>query len=115
MPRVYVVFRNQLFRDAIGAILRACPDIELVGCTDKPEQSAKAVAALVPDVILAEETGDRPVIADLQMILASPKSYRLITLRMDDDGMQVWSRSWHQRVGPQDLVEAIVRAGGAKS
>jgi hypothetical protein len=35
----------------------------------------------------------------------------LITLRLDEDGMRVWSQSWQQTVRAQDLVEAIISAG----
>jgi non-homologous end joining protein Ku len=37
---------------------------------------------------------------------------RLIMLRLDENGMHVWSQTWRQTVRPQDLVEAIVTAGG---
>ena len=111
MSRVYLIFRNQLFGDAIGAILRARPEIELVGATDQPDQVAADVVALAPDVVLLEETCDGPAVADLHHILSSPIPCRLITLRLDEDGMHVWSQSWQQTVRAQDLVEAIISAG----
>ncbi len=111
MSRVYLVFHNQLFSDAIGAVLRTHPEIELVGATDNPDQVAADVADLAPDVILLEEADDGPVIADVYSILSSPMPCRLIMLRLDENGMHVWSQTWRQTVRPQDLVEAIITAG----
>lgn len=110
MPRVYVIFRNQLFGDAIRAVLRAHHDIELVGATTEPDQVVTDVAALTPDVILLEETEGSPAMTDLYVLLFSPIPCRLITLRLDEDGMHVWSQTWRRTVQTQDLVQAIMTA-----
>jgi chemotaxis response regulator CheB len=107
---VYLIFQNRLFRDAIGAILTAQPDIKLLGATDQPDRAASEIAALTPNVILLEEVEDGPSARELHRILTSPTPCRLITLRLDQDGMHVWSQTWRQTVGPADLVEAIVTA-----
>lgn len=114
MPRVYLIFRNQLFRDAIGAVLRSHPEIELVGATDNQDRAAADVSTLAPDVILLEETDVGPAISDVHRILSSPVACRLIMLRLNQDGMHVWSQTWRQTVSPQDLVEAITSAGELK-
>ena len=113
MPRVYLVFRNQLFSDAVHAVLQTHPEIELVGATSEPEQVTADVAALTPDVILLEETGGRPVMSEVHTLLSSPIPYRLITLRLDEDGMHVWSQTWRRTVQPEDLVQAIVAPDAA--
>jgi DNA-binding NarL/FixJ family response regulator len=107
---VYLIFRNRLFRDAVAAILTAQPEIKLLGATNRPERAASEIIALAPSVILLEDTEDGPSIHDVHRILTSPIPYRLITLRLDQDGMHVWSQTWRQTVGPADLVEAIVTA-----
>jgi hypothetical protein len=107
---VYLIFRNRLFRDAVTAILTAQPEIKLLGATDLPDRAASEIAALAPNVILLEEGEDGPCMCDLHHILSSPIPCRLITLRLDQDGMHVWSQTWRQTVSPQDLVEAIVTA-----
>lgn len=114
MSRVYLIFRNQLFSDTMGAVLGNHAEIELVGATDNPGQVAADVFALAPDVILLEEADDGPVINDVHSILSSRIPYRLILLRLDQNGMLVWSQTWRQTVGPQDLVEAIISAGEIK-
>jgi chemotaxis response regulator CheB len=115
VSRVYLIFRNQLFSDAIGAVLGTHPEIELVGATDNPDKVAAEVVDLAPDVILLEEADDGPAIRNVHRILSSPMPCRLITLCLDENGMHVWSQTWRQTVGPQDLVEAIINAGELKS
>ena len=111
MPRVYLIFRNQLFSDAVRAVLRTHPEIELVGATSEPEHVTTDVVALTPDVILLEETGGGAAMSDVHALLSSPILYRLITLRLDEDGMHVWSQTWRQTARTQDLVQAIITAG----
>lgn len=111
---MYLVFCNQMFSDAICAILKTHPEIELVGVTNEPNRVAADVATLTPDVILVEEAEDGSAVSDVHTILTSPIPCRLITLRLDADGMHVWSQTWRQTVRTQDLVEAIVTAGEDK-
>jgi len=115
MSRVYLVFRNQLFSDAVHAVLRTHPEIELVGATSEPEQVVTDVAALTPDVILLEETGGKPVMSEVHTLLSSPIPCRLITLRLDEDGMHVWSQTWRRTVQTEDLVHAIVTANTTRA
>jgi DNA-binding NarL/FixJ family response regulator len=107
---VYLIFCNQIFSDAICAILETHPEIELVGVTNEPHRLAADVATLAPDVILVEEAADGSVVSDMHTILTSPIPYRLITLRLDADGMHIWSQTWCQSARTQDLVEMIVTA-----
>jgi hypothetical protein len=107
---VYLIFRNRLFRDIVAAILATQPEIKLLGATDKPDVAASEIAALAPSVVLLEEVEDGPSIRDVNHILTSPIPCRVITLRLDQDGMHVWSQTWRQTVSPQDLVEAIITA-----
>jgi len=107
---VYLIFQNRIFRDAVRAILTTHPEIRLLGATDRPECAATEIAALAPNVILLEDAEDSPTIQDMHHILTSPTSCRLITLRLDRDGMHVWSQIWRETVGAGDLVEAIVTA-----
>ncbi len=111
MPRVYLIFRNQIFGDSVRAILDTRPEIELVGMVSEVDQVAADVTRLAPDVILLEETEDCPAVSELRAILASPRSCRLIMLRLDGDGMHVWDQTWRQTVQTQDLVEAIIAVG----
>jgi len=111
VPRVYLVFSNQMFSDAIGAILKTHPEIELVGVTNEPDRLAADMATLSPDVILVEEAKHGSMVGEVRTILTSPIPCRLITLRLDADEMHVWSQTWRQTVRTQDLVEAIVTAG----
>lgn len=114
VSRVYLIFRNQLFSDAIGALLHTHAEIELVGASDNPGQVATDISTLAPDVVLLEETDGAPAISDVYTILSNPIPCRLITLGLDEDGMHVWSQTWRQTVHPRDLVEAIIATGDVK-
>jgi DNA-binding NarL/FixJ family response regulator len=111
VPGVYLIFRNQMFKDAVGAILEAQPGIDLVRTTNEPERVAAEISALAPDVILLEEVDG----GGLCPILTNPTPCRLITLRLDADGMRIWSQTWRENIRPQDLVEAILDAGEDKT
>ena len=114
MSRVYLVFRNELFRDAICAVLGTHPEIERVGVTDKPDRVAADIAALAPEVVLMEETDEGPAVRDMHTILSTSNPCPLITLRLDKNGMHVWHQTWRQIVRTQDLVAAIIGAGETK-
>ncbi len=111
MAGVYLVYQNRIFADALGAILATRPEIKLLGATDQPDIAAAQIQALAPHVILLEEIIDGQIKADLARILTSTiTSRRLITLRLDHDGMHVWSGKWQQTARSGDLVEAILSA-----
>ncbi len=112
MPRVYLIFRNQLFGDAVRAVLRTHPGIELVGATTEPDRLSRDVVTLMPDVVLLEDVSDNPAMSQVHTLLSSPIPDRLIMLRLDEDGMHVWSQTWQQTVQAEDLVQAIITAGG---
>ena len=107
---VYLIFRNRLFGDAVRAILATHPEIRLLGASDRSPVAATEIASLTPNVILLEEVDGGASAADVQCILTSPTPCRLITLRLDHDGMHVWTGTWRQTVSPRDLVEAITTA-----
>jgi chemotaxis response regulator CheB len=108
MTRVYLIFHTQMFREAVGAILAGQPEITLAGVMQDPTTVVQDVAELKPDVILMEEnaTGSPP--EELHALLSSHIPCRLILLRLDADGMHVWSQAWHRTVQSQDLVDAII-------
>ncbi len=108
---VYLIFRNRLFGDAVRAILATHPDIKLLGASDRSTVAAIEIASLNPNVILLEEVDGGTSSADVQRILTSTLPCCLITLRLDHDGMHVWTGTWRQTVSPGDLVEAITTAG----
>jgi DNA-binding NarL/FixJ family response regulator len=107
---IYLVYQNRLFGDAIRAILDTHPEIKLLGVTNCPDRAANDIARLAPNVILMEDAEDGPPIHDVHRILTSSIPCRLITLRLDEGGMHIWSQTWRQTAGPQDLVDAIVSA-----
>ncbi len=110
MPRIYVIYHNRMFAEAIGAVLATQPTIDLVGMSNNPDQILADMVARAPDVILLEETQSGLTYRDVCLFLTNPLAQRLITLRSDQDGMRVWSQTWRRTVGTQDLMEAILAA-----
>jgi chemotaxis response regulator CheB len=110
MIRVYLIFHSRMFLDAVSAVLACHDDIDLVGVNQENATLAADVTAFKPEVILLEESTSEPPPAALHSLLTSPIPCRLITMRMDEDGMHVWSQRWQHTTRPQDLVEAIISA-----
>jgi chemotaxis response regulator CheB len=110
MTRVYLIFQTTMFRDAVTAIFAAHPAIQLAGMHAESGPISAELAALRPDVVLVEESVAGALVADTQSLLTSDIPCRLITLRLDANGMHVWSQTWHHAVETDDLVQAIVTA-----
>ncbi len=110
MAGVYLLYCNRLFADAVRAILATRPEIRLVGASDRQDVAATDLLALAPSVVLLEDADEGPSLADMQRILTSPTTCRLITLRMDHGDMHVWSGTWQQSTHGRDLVDAIIAA-----
>ena len=113
MTRVYLIFHTTMFRDAVGAILADYSDIHLAGVRPDNALSTEDLVGFRPDVILLEESVAGVAPTDAYRLLTSTIPCRLITLRLDADGMHVWSQTWHRSVHSGDLVEAIITAKGA--
>jgi hypothetical protein len=113
MTRVYLIFSTPLFRDAITAIMANHGGIDLVGSNHGAAFDHDELVALLPDVILLEADQDGPMVIGVRKLLSDATAGRLITLRMDADGMRIWSQTWQPKVLPQDLVDAIIFTEGA--
>lgn len=108
MIRVYLLFSTPLFRDAITAIMANQRGIELVGTNRGSEFIYQEILDVQPDVVLLEADQSGPIVAGVRKLLSDASTTRLITLRMDADGMRIWSQTWQPTVRPQDLVDAII-------
>jgi DNA-binding NarL/FixJ family response regulator len=110
MTRVYLLFSTPLFRDAITAIMANKSGIQLVGSNHGAEFVYQDILTSHPDVVLLEADETGPTVAGVRKLLSDASTTRLITLRMDADGMRIWSQTWQPTVVPQDLVDAILFA-----
>ena len=108
MSKVFLIFRTQMFRDAVSAILTTHPAIKLVGAAEEIAQAMEEIVAQKPDVIFLEQTDSQASTSELSALLNSPSPPRLIFLRLNAGGMHIWSPTWHQSVHAQDLVDAVL-------
>jgi len=113
MIRVYLIFSTPLFRDAVTAIMANHGGIDLVGSNQGTAFDHEELLALRPDVVLLEADETGPMVAGVRKLLSDVTACRLITLRMDADGMHIWSQTWQPKVFPKDLVDAIAMTEGA--
>lgn len=110
VTRVYLIFQTTMFRDAVSAVLAGQSEIHLAGIRQEGALIARDLVELEPDVIILEENAGGAVVVDALSLLTSTIPCRLITLRLDADGMHVWSQTWHHTVQSDNLVEAILSA-----
>ncbi|MBI3959541.1 MAG: hypothetical protein HY328_12100 [Chloroflexi bacterium] len=111
MSKVYLIFRTQMFQEAVSAILKTHPAIKLVGAAEEIALAMEEIIAQKPDVIFLEQAHNGAANRDLTALLNSPTPPRLVLLRLDADGMRIWSPTWHQSVHAQDLVDAVLAGG----
>jgi DNA-binding NarL/FixJ family response regulator len=52
--RVLVADASGVTREAIAAVLRACPEFEVVGCAATMEETLRLVRELAPDVLVVD-------------------------------------------------------------
>lgn len=120
MSKVYLIFRTLLFRDAVSAILQTHCAIRLVGAAEGITQAMEEILAQKPDVIFLEQT-DEETPSGLSALLQTPTPPSLILLRLDGDGIQIWSPTRYESVHAKDLVDVVLartdpeRLSGASS
>lgn len=108
MTTVYLLFRTQMFREAVSAILQTAPAIELVGMAEEIGQALAEMDEIQPDVLFWEQPPDGSASADVTALLNSPTPPRLILLRLDGDEISIWSPSRRGAVHAQDLLDAVL-------
>lgn len=88
MIRVLIVDDHALFRDGVNAILKAAPDIEVVGEAANGQEALQKVEALLPDVILMDiQMPDMTGLEATKRILRTfpEMGVIMITMLEDDD------------------------------
>ncbi|HSF09319.1 MAG TPA: response regulator, partial [Nitrospirales bacterium] len=84
--RVVLADDHPIFREGLGTMLNACPDIQVVGEAENGEQAAELVQALHPDVVVMDI--NMPVMNGIEatrLIKASHPGIYIIGLSMHGD------------------------------
>ncbi len=119
-PKVLVLFRNQLFGEAVRSILEQAREVEVVGVWWCRQASASEVEGLRPDVIVVEwGRGDPPGGwgADMtELLLAGDvPGMRVIFLNLENTRASI-CESWHlEDIGQDELLGAILGRSGPAS
>src|SRR5438270_11020759 len=85
--RVLIADDHLLFRDGLRALLKAAPDMELVGEAATGEEAVSLAAELQPDVVLMDiqMPGLSGIDATRQIVQASPHIRVLVVTMFEDD------------------------------
>lgn len=120
VPRVLVLFRNQLFGQAVRAILDQAGGIQLIGVRSCDQVTVEGIRSLLPNVIIVERSRTAPTIGcSTEMVefqLAGDASgVREIFVNLEDG--QAWvCDSWHLRdIGRDELLKVILDATNSTS
>ncbi len=110
MSRVLLVYHNALFAYSIRTALRAAPRIRLVGELIDWTRVKDEITRLEPDVVLVEEDESTATDAILSMLRDRQSPWRVVSMRLDETTMHIWSGAGKELQDPQDLYSAL-RAG----
>lgn len=106
--RVFVLWANPLFRDAVLILLRH-PAVENVGATNSEEVAVEKILRAQPDTILVEEM-DGKVPSTLMLLFESPSfNGRLVSLNLNDNRLRVYQREEWIALRAEDLLRLILQ------
>ena len=121
--RILIADDHPLFRDGLRALLKAAPDMELVGEATTGEEAVSLAAELQPDVVLMDiqMPGLSGVEATRRVVLASPHIRVLIVTMFEDDrtvfaAMRAGARGYVLKgASSAEMVRAIQAVGAGEA
>lgn len=113
VSRVLVLFRNQLFGQAVRAILEQAVGIQLVGVRPCNRAAVESIGSLKPDVVIVERdrtSPDEGCSAELaEFVLAGEVSgVREIFLSLESGKAWVCDSWYLQDIGRDELLEVVL-------
>jgi len=93
--RVFIIWSNPIFRDAIRALVDH-PDLEIIGAGSNLDDILKEINVTKPEIIIVEQTEDetQPGFDILKIVNACPWEARIIRLSLQDNELWLYH---HQR------------------
>lgn len=118
VPRVLVLFHNQLFGQAVRAILEQAGAIEVVGIRPCWQVTVEGIRSLAPNVIIAErERANPPGGCAMEMaefmFAGEVPGVRVIFLSLENGRARVCDSWYLQDVGRDELLEVILGPVGS--
>ena len=104
--RIYIIASHPLFAQGVSSLLKAQPDIQVVGLSEFSPRVLREIETLQPDVVVIDsEQGSRGRITDA--LLSQDPSLKLVGLSLEEDNITI--TYLQQRSGA--AVEDLVRQG----
>jgi two-component system nitrate/nitrite response regulator NarL len=108
--RVFILYSHGLFARGVQSLLAREQEVEVVGMERDDRQALARIKALDPDVILVDSGARReepsPTISE---IFQEAPSARVISLSLQENGIDIYDKHRIVACGPAELVQAIRR------
>lgn len=101
---VFVIWTNPLFHEAVRLILQH-PEVCIVGSSSEPEEAKQMIAALEPEIVLIEETGEQDSSETISILKTGPIVFRL---GLADNELNIYRRQQQASANAEDLVRMIL-------
>ena len=105
--RVFVLWRNPLFRDSVRLLLQH-PDIELVGIAPEYAAAVPDIVSTRPDTILAEEVEGHLPAGVLESLEDEAQALRVVGLSIEDNLLRIFRREQSELVNSEDLLRLVL-------
>ena len=108
--RVFILYSHGLFARGVQSLLSREPGLEVVGVEKDDRRALGRIKVLSPDVILLDSSARRdescPAIAE---IFEEVPGARVISLSLQENGVDIYDKQRIMACGPAELVQAIRR------
>lgn len=110
--RVFILYSHGLFARGVQSLLAREQGVEVVGVEKDERDALGHIRNLSPDVILLDSSAQRgencPAIAE---IFREAPGARVISLSLQENGVDIYDKHRIVACGPEELVQAIRRNG----
>lgn len=108
MSRVFILYSHGLFARGVQSLLSRDIQVEVVGMEKDDQQALEKIKALNPDVILVDSgaTHTDPCLTISEIFQEVPGA-RVISLSLQENGIDIYDKHRIVACGPDDLVRAI--------
>ncbi|MCL4535535.1 MAG: hypothetical protein M1370_10305 [Bacteroidetes bacterium] len=115
MPRsrVFILYSHGLFARGVQSLLSREPLVEVVGVEKDDRQALDKIKSLNPDVILVDSGATRAnTCLTIAEVFQEVPGARVISLSLQENGIDIYDKQRIVACGPGDLVRAIRRGDG---
>ena len=110
--RVFILYSHGLFARGVQSLLAREQGVEVVGVEKDDRGALRRIKDLSPDVILLDSSAcrDEPCPAIAEIFQEAPGA-RVISISLQDNGVDIYDKHRITACGPEELVQAIRREG----